>query len=260
MTYENILLEKKNSIAYVTVNRPKVLNALNMATMEELRAAFHDIKNDASIRVVIFTGAGEKAFIAGADIGELAKHDAVSGKEYTHRGQSVLNLIENLGKPVIACVNGFALGGGCEIAMACTMRIASENAKFGQPEVKLGIIPGYGGTQRLPRLVGKGIAMQLVLTGEMITAQEAHRIGLVNEVVASAELIPRAEAIAQKIIANAPLSVQYAMEAVNKGLEMPLAEGLYLEATLFGVSCATEDKKEGTTAFLEKRPPQFKGK
>ena len=184
MNFENILLEKKNSIAYVTVNRPKVLNALNMATMEELRAAFHDIKNDAAIRVVIFTGAGEKAFIAGADIAELAKHDAVSGKEYTHRGQSVLNLIENLGKPVIACINGFALGGGCEIAMACTMRLASENAKLGQPEVKLGIIPGYGGTQRLPRLVGKGIAMQMVLAGEMITAQEAHRIGLVNEVTA----------------------------------------------------------------------------
>ena len=188
MNYENILLEKKNAIAYVTVNRPKVLNALNMATMEELRAAFHDIKNDEAIRVVIFTGAGEKAFIAGADIGELSKHDAVSGKEYTHRGQSVLNLIENLGKPVIACLNGFALGGGCEIAMACTMRLASENAKLGQPEVKLGIIPGYGGSQRLPRLVGKGLAMQMVLAGEMITAQEAHRIGLVNEVTAPARI------------------------------------------------------------------------
>jgi enoyl-CoA hydratase len=260
MNYENILVEKKNSIAYVTVNRPKVLNALNFATMEELRSAFHDIKNDTATRVVIMTGAGEKAFIAGADIGELAKHDPVSGKEFTLRGQSVLNLIENLGKPSIACVNGFALGGGCEIAMACTMRLASENAKFGQPEVKLGIIPGYGGTQRLPRLVGKGIAMQLVLAGEMISAQEAHRIGLVNEVVAAAELIPRAEAIAQKIIANAPLAVQYAMEAVNKGMEMPLAEGLFLEAALFAVTCATEDKKEGTMAFLEKRAPQFKGK
>jgi len=260
MTFDNILFEKKNSIAYVTVNRPKVLNALNMATMEELRTAFHEIKNDTSVRVVIFTGAGEKAFIAGADISELAKHDAVSGKEYTHRGQSVLNLIENLGKPVIACINGFALGGGCEIAMACTMRLASENAKFGQPEVKLGIIPGYGGTQRLPRLVGKGVAMQLVLAGEMITAQEAHRIGLVNEVTAPADLVPRAEAIAQKIIANAPLAVQYAMEAVNKGMEMTLAEGLYLEATLFGVCCATEDKEEGTAAFLEKRTAQFKGR
>ncbi|HXZ31725.1 MAG TPA: enoyl-CoA hydratase-related protein [Terriglobales bacterium] len=260
MTFENILLEKKNSIAYITVNRPKVLNALNMATMEELRAAFHDIKNDTNIRVVILTGSGEKAFIAGADIGELAKHDPVSAKAYTHRGQSVLNLIENLGKPVIACINGFALGGGCEIAMACTMRLASENAKLGQPEVKLGIMPGYGGSQRLPRLVGKGIAMQHVLTGEMINAQEAHRIGLVNEVVAAAELISRAEAIAQKIIANAPLAVQYTMEAVNRGMEMPLAEGLFLEATLFAVCCATEDKKEGTTAFLEKRQAQFKGK
>lgn len=260
MNFENILLEKKNSIAYITVNRPKVLNALNMATMEELRAAFTDAKNDTSVRVVIMTGSGEKAFIAGADIGELSQNNAVSAKEYTHRGQSVLDLIENLGKPVIACINGFALGGGCEIAMACTMRLASDNAKFGQPEVKLGIIPGYGGTQRLPRLVGKGIAMQLVLAGEMISAQEALRIGLVNEITAPADLIPRAEAIAQKIVANAPLAVQYAMEAVNKGMEMTLAEGLYLEAVLFGVACATEDKNEGTKAFLEKRAAQFKGK
>ena len=260
MNFENILLEKKNSIAYVTVHRPKVLNALNMATMEELRAAFTDIKDDPNVRVAIMTGAGEKAFIAGADIGELSHHDAVEGKEYTHRGQAVLNLIENLGKPVIACINGFALGGGCEIAMACTIRLASDNAKLGQPEVKLGIIPGYGGTQRLPRLVGKGIAMQLLLTGEMISAEEAYRIGLVNEVKSPAELIPRAEAIAQKIIANGPLAVQYTMEAVNKGMEMSVAEGLYLEAVLFGVACATEDKKEGTTAFLEKRPAQFKGR
>ena len=260
MNFENILVEKKNSIAYLTINRPKVLNALNMATMEELRTAFHDVKNDAGTRVVIMTGAGEKAFIAGADIGELSKHDPVSAKAYTHRGQSVLKLIENLGKPVIACINGFALGGGCEIAMACTMRLASDNAKLGQPEVKLGLIPGYGGTQRLPRLVGKGIAMQLVLTGDMISAQEAHRIGLVNEVVAAAELIPRAEAIAQKIIANGPLAVQYSIEAINKGMEMTVSEGLFLEATLFGVICATEDKKEGTTAFLEKRQAQFKGK
>src|SRR5881275_1082254 len=179
MAFENIILEKKNSIAYVTVNRPKVLNALNMATMEELRAAFHDVKDDAGVRVVILTGSGEKAFIAGADIAELAKQDAVAGKEYTHRGQSVLDLIENLGKPVIACINGFALGGGCELAMACTMRLASDNAKLGQPEVKLGIIPGLGGSQRLPRLVGKGVAMQMLLTGEPISAAEAHRIGLV---------------------------------------------------------------------------------
>jgi enoyl-CoA hydratase len=260
MTYENILLEKKNAIAYVTVNRPKVLNALNGATIEELRAAFHDLKQDASIRVVILTGAGEKAFVAGADIGELAKQDPVSGKEMAHRGQNVLNLIENLGKPVIACINGFALGGGCELALACTMRLASDNARMGQPEVKLGIIPGYGGSQRLPRLVGKGLAMQIILGGDVMTAQEAHRIGLVNEVTAPAELIPRAEAIAAKIIANAPLAVQYAMEAVNRGMEMTLAEGLFLEATLFGLCCATEDKKEGTAAFLEKRAAAFQGK
>src|SRR5881398_2902018 len=235
MTFSNILFEKKNSIAYVTVNRPKVLNVLNMATMEELRTAFHEIKNDAGVRVVILTGAGEKAFIAGADIGELAEHDAVSGKEYTHRGQSVLNLIENLGKPVIACINGYALGGGCELALACTFRIASENAKLGQPEVKLGIIAGYGGSQRLPRLVGKGPALQILLTGEQISAQEALRIGLVNEVVPLAQLLSRGEEIAKKIIANAPLAVQYTLEAVNKGMGMPLAEGLFLEATLFSV-------------------------
>ncbi|MBV9072947.1 MAG: enoyl-CoA hydratase/isomerase family protein, partial [Acidobacteria bacterium] len=182
-TFENIIVEKKNAIAYVTVNRPKVLNALNGATMQELRAAFADVKEDRQIRVAILTGAGEKSFVAGADIGELQKNNPIEAKEYTHRGQAVLDLIENLGKPVIACINGFALGGGCELAMACTMRLASENAKLGQPEVKLGIIPGYGGTQRLPRLVGKGIAAQLLLTGEMISAQEAHRIGLVNEVL-----------------------------------------------------------------------------
>ena len=259
-TFQNLTYEKKNSIAYVTISRPKVLNALNMATMDELRTVFHAIKADDAIRVVILTGAGEKAFIAGADLNELSKHNAVEGKAYTHKGQSVLNLIENLGKPVIACINGFALGGGCELAMACTMRLASDNAKLGQPEVHLGIIPGYGGTQRLPRLVGKGIAMQMVLAGEMITAAEAHRIGLVNEVVPQPELIARAEAIAHKIIANAPLAVQYAIEAINKGMEMTLQEGLYMEATLFGVCCATEDKTEGTKAFLEKRAPNFKGK
>jgi len=260
MNLENILFEKKGAIAYVTINRPKVLNALNMATMEELRAAFHDIKNDPAIRVVIMTGAGEKAFIAGADIAELAKHDAVSGKEYTHRGQSVLSLIENLGKPVIACINGFALGGGCEIAMACTMRLASENAKVGQPEVKLGIIPGYGGTQRLPRLVGKGIAMQLILAGEMINAQEAYRIGLVNEVVPAPELIGRAEAVLKQMAGNAPLSLRYALQAVNKGLETSLSEGLLIESSLVAICTSTEDKKEGTSAFLEKRAANFKGR
>jgi len=260
MNFENILFDRKNSIAYVTVNRPKVLNALDMSTMDELRTAFHEIKRDVGVRAVILTGSGEKAFIAGADISELAKNDPVTAKEYALRGQNVLNLIENLGKPVIACINGFALGGACEIALACTMRLASDNAKLGQPEVKLGIIPGYGGTQRLPRLVGKGIAMQLLLTGEMIPAKEAHRIGLVNEVTAPSDLIPRGEEIAQKIIANAPLAVQYTMEALNKGIETPLSEGLYIEAALFGLASATEDKKEGTAAFLEKRPAQFKGR
>jgi enoyl-CoA hydratase/carnithine racemase len=260
MIFENILFEKKNAIGYVTVNRPKALNALNAATLEELRTAFTDIKNDSNLRAAILTGAGEKAFIAGADINELAQQDAVTGKDFAHRGQSVLDLIENLGKPVIACINGFALGGGCEIALACTMRLVSENAKLGQPEVKLGILPGYGGSQRLPRLVGKGIAMEMVLTGEMMSAQEAHRIGLVNEVVAAADLIGRAETIAAKIAANAPLAVQYAMEAVNKGMEMTLPEGLFLEATLFGVCCSTADKKEGTSAFLEKRAAKFQGK
>ena len=260
MTFENIVFEKRNAIGYVTVSRPKALNALNMATMGELRAAFTDIQQDPALRAAILTGAGEKAFVAGADINELAQQDAVTGKAFAHRGQAVLDLIENLGKPVIACINGFALGGGCELALACAIRIASENAKLGQPEVKLGIIPGYGGSQRLPRLVGKGMAMQLVLTGEMISAQEALRIGLVNEVVAAADLITRAEAIAGKIAANAPLAVQYAMEAVNKGVEMTLAEGLFLEAALFAVSCSTADKKEGTSAFLEKRAAQFQGK
>lgn len=260
MPYENLLFEKKDAIAYVIINRPKVLNALNSATMQELRAVFTELKDDRAIRAVILTGSGEKAFVAGADIGELNKNNAVEAKEYTHRGQSVLDLIENLGKPVIACINGFALGGGCEIAMACTMRLASENAKIGQPEVKLGLIPGYGGSQRLPRLVGKGIAMQLVLTGEMISAQEAHRIGLVNEVLPAGQLIARAEAIAQAIIKNAPLAIQYCMEAVNHGMEMTQQEGLYLEATLFAVCCATEDKNEGTAAFLEKRAANFAGK
>lgn len=257
---ENLKLEKKNKIAYVTVDRPKVLNALNMATMQELQEVFSGLKDDKEIRAVILTGAGEKAFVAGADINELAKNDPVEAKAYTHRGQAVLDLIENLGKPVIACINGFALGGGCEIAMACTMRLASENAKLGQPEVKLGLIPGYGGTQRLPRLVGTGLAQQILLTGEMISAQEAYRIGLVNEIVPADRLIARAEEIAAKIIANAPLAIQYCMEAVNRGMNMTLEEGLFLEATLFGMCCATEDKKEGTRAFLEKRAANFQGK
>src|SRR2546426_2943389 len=260
MTYQTLLFDIRDGIAFVTINRPDKLNALNDQVMLELADAAERIATEAEVKGAILTGAGPKSFVAGADIGDLSRQGPFDGKARAQRGQGVLRRLETCGKPVIAAVNGFALGGGCELAMACHIRIASENAKFGQPEVKLGIIPGYGGTQRLQRLVGKGVAMQLVLAGEMITAQEAYRIGLVNEVTAPADLIPRAEAIAQKIIANAPLAVQYAMEAVNKGMEMTLAEGLYLEAVLFGVSCATEDKKEGTTAFLEKRAAQFKGK
>jgi enoyl-CoA hydratase len=256
-TLESVSYEKKGTVAYVTVNRPKVLNALNQRTWEDLTAAFEFGRDDADVRGVILTGAGDKAFIAGADIGELARITAVEAERSSSYGQEVLNLVENLGKPVIAAVNGFALGGGCETAMACTIRIAAENAKFGQPEVKLGIIPGGGGTQRLPRLVGKGRALQLILSGEMIGAQEAYRIGLVNEVVPAADLIPRAEAILKQIQSNAPLAVKYSLEAVNRGLETSQAEGQSLEASLFGLCAGTEDKKEGTQAFLQKRPAQF---
>jgi enoyl-CoA hydratase/carnithine racemase len=260
LTLENLLYEKKDAIAYVTLNRPKVLNALNQGTWENLRTAFEDARDDAAVRGVILTGAGDKAFIAGADIGELAHVTAVEAEKSSSYGQAVLNLIENLGKPVIAAVNGFALGGGCETAMACTIRVASEKAKFGQPEVTLGLIPGGGGTQRLPRLVGKGRALQLILSGEMISAQEAYRIGLVNEVVSAADLITRAEAILRKIFSNAPVAVKFALDAANKGLEMSQSEGLSLEASYFGLCAGTEDKKEGTTAFLEKRAPQFQGR
>ena len=260
LTLENILYEKKGAIAYVTLNRPKVLNALNRRTWEDLQTAFEDAQEDSAIRGVILTGAGDKAFIAGADIGELSQVTAVEAEKSSTFGQGVLNLIENLGKPVVAAINGFALGGGCETAMACTIRIAAESAKFGQPEVKLGVIPGGGGTQRLPRLVGRGRALQLILSGEIVSAQEAYRIGLVNEVVPAAELITRAEAILKQIFSNAPLAVKYSLEAVNKGLETGQNEGLSLEASLFGLCAGTEDKKEGTQAFLQKRPAQFHGR
>ena len=259
-TLENVLYEKKGVIAYVTLNRPKVLNALNGKTWDDLRAAFEKARNDGEVRGVILTGAGDKAFIAGADISELAHLSAVEGEESSSNGQAVLNLVENLGKPVIAAINGFALGGGCETAMACTIRIASETAKFGQPEVKLGVLPGAGGTQRLPRLVGKGRALQLILTGEIISAQEAWRIGLVNEVVPAANLISRAEAILKQIFSNAPVAIRYSLEAVTKGLETSLDGGLALEASFFGLCAGTEDKKEGTTAFLEKRAAKFQGR
>ncbi|UCI05186.1 enoyl-CoA hydratase-related protein [Mesorhizobium sp. B1-1-8] len=256
----NVLYRKDRGIGYVMVNRPSVLNALNTPTWMELDKVFQDARDDADVRGVILTGAGDKAFIAGADIRELAQVTAVEAERSSRVGQKVLDLVENLGKPVIAAVNGFALGGGCETAMACTIRIAVEAAKFGQPEVTLGLVPGGGGTQRLPRLVGKGRALQLILSGEMITAQEAYRIGLVNEIVPAAALITRAEAIVQKIASNAPIAVRLALEAANKGMESGQSQGMLLEASYFGLCAATEDKKEGTAAFIEKRPPQFRGR
>jgi enoyl-CoA hydratase/carnithine racemase len=257
---ENVLYEKRNGIAYVTVNRPKVLNALNAPTWTDIRTVFEDARDDVAVQGVILTGAGNKAFIAGADISELGKATALDAERASRFGQQVLDLIENLGKPVIAAVNGFALGGGCETAMACTIRIAVDTAKFGQPEVTLGLVPGGGGTQRLPRLVGKGRALQLILSAEMISAQEAYRIGLVNEVVPAADLLTRAEAILRKIASNAPMAVKFALTAVNKGPETSLEEGLLLEASYFGLCAGTEDKKEGTSAFLERRAPHFRGR
>jgi enoyl-CoA hydratase/carnithine racemase len=256
----NVLYETKGAITYVTVNRPKVLNALNTPTWADLRRAFEHARDDPAVRGVILTGAGDKAFIAGADIGELAHATAVEAEESSRFGQQVLDLIENLGKPVIAAVNGFALGGGCETAMACTMRIAVDAAKFGQPEVALGLIPGGGGTQRLARLVGKGRALQLILSGEMISAQEAYRMGLVNEIVPTSNLIARAETILRKIASNAPIAVKFALEATNRGMDTSQGEGMLLEASYFGLCAATQDKREGTSAFLEKRTPQFYGR
>jgi enoyl-CoA hydratase len=260
MAYENLLYEKKGGIAYITFNRPKVLNALNRKTIEEFQQVLFDARDDASVRVLILTGSGEKAFVAGADINELAQQTPVNGREFSIFGQGVFHLLETMGKPSICAINGFALGGGCELALSCTIRIASKTAKLGQPEVRLGIIPGYGGSQRMARLCGKGVAHELCLTGEMITAEEAQRIGLVNHIYEPAELLPAAEALAKKIIEKAPLAVKYCMEAIERGVEMPQEEGLFLEATLFGLCCATEDMREGTKAFLEKRPAQFSGK
>jgi enoyl-CoA hydratase len=259
MSYENLLYEKKDGIAYITFNRPKLLNALNRKTMEELHEVLLDARDDASVRVLILTGAGEKAFVAGADINELAQQTPMNGKEFSLYGQGVLHLLETMGKPSICAINGFALGGGCEMALSSSIRLASKTAKLGQPEVKLGIIPGYGGSQRLARLCGKGVAHELCLTGEMIGAEEAQRIGLVNHLYEPSELLPAAEAMARKIIEKAPLAVKYCMEAIERGLEMPQEEGLFLEATLFGLCCATEDMREGTKAFLEKRTAQFQG-
>jgi enoyl-CoA hydratase len=260
MAYQNLLLDIKDQIARITFNRPSVLNALNFKTIEELADCLDLLGKDDSVRVLILTGAGEKAFVAGADVNELARQRVLDGKDTALRGQGIFRRLETMGKPSIAAINGFALGGGCELALACTMRIASRTARLGQPEVKLGILPGYGGSQRLSRLCGKGIAHELILTGDMIGAEDALRIGLVNRVTEPAELLPTAESIARKIVANAPLAVKYSIEAIERGTQMPLEEGLFLEATLFGLCCATEDMREGTRAFLEKRPAKFQGR
>ena len=258
--YQNILCSVVDSIATVTINRPAVRNALNAATLEELGKAFEGLRTDTTVQVVIVTGAGDKAFVAGADISEIAKLSSTDGEAFARRGQAVFQAIESLGKPVIAAVNGYALGGGCELAMACTIRIASENALFRQPEVKLGIIPGYGGTQRLPRLVGKGRALEIMITGEMISPSEALRIGLANRVVPASELRSTVEGLAKKIMEHAPQAVRFCLEAVHQGLETTQEEGQRLEANFFGLCCGIEDLAEGTRAFLEKRTPQFKGR
>ncbi len=258
MSYQNLLIEKKGPLAIVKVNRPDKLNALNAVTIDELQNAFSDFKTDDQVKVIILTGSGEKAFVAGADISELNKLDMISGKEFAEKGQSVFNLIENLDKPVIAAVNGFALGGGCELALACHIRIASENAKFGQPEVNLGIIPGYGGTQRLAGLINTGRAMEYILTGDMIDAQEAFRIGLVDHVYPQSELLAKAEDMGNKIISKARHAVRLAVKSVTATKEISQREGLNYEASLFALCCGTEDFREGTGAFLEKRKPVFK--
>lgn len=260
MSFENLLLDRDGGVATITINRPKVLNALNSQTLDELRRAILDLRRDDSVRAVILTGAGEKSFIAGADINELATQTPVSGREHAMSGQHILDLIEQMGKPVIAAINGFALGGGCEMAMACTVRIAADTAKLGQPEINLGLIPGYAGTQRLTRIVGRGRALELLLTGDQITAQEAHRLGLVNRVVPAADLMAEAKKLAATLAARAPVAVKYILEAVNKGVEMPFAQAQVFEATLFGLVASTEDMREGTKAFLEKRKAEFKGK
>jgi enoyl-CoA hydratase len=260
MPFENILVDRDGPVVQMTLNRPKVLNALNRALFAELDAALDVIGGDASVRAVILTGSGEKAFAAGADIQELAAVSGIEGQRLALEGQRVFSKMETLGVPVIAAVNGFALGGGCELAMAATIRIASETAKLGQPEVKLGLLPGYGGTQRLPRLVGKGAALKLLLTGEMISAAEALRIGLVDEVVPAGELMPRAKALAAAIAGMAPIAVRQCLAAVHGGYDLPLDEALAHEAALFGLCCATEDKAEGTQAFLEKRAALWKGR
>ena len=260
MAFENLLIERDEATAIVTVNRPKVLNALNTQTLDELRRTILELKQDDDVRVVILTGAGEKSFVAGADINELAVQTPTGGREHALAGQHVFDLIENMGKPVIAAINGYALGGGCELAMACTLRLAADTAKLGQPEIALGLIPGYAGTQRLSRLVGRGKAMEMILTGTPIAAEEAQRIGLVNRVVPAAELMAQARALAAQLAKSAPIAMRYIINAVNKGVEMPFADACQYEATLFGLVASTDDMKEGTAAFLAKRKPEFRGR
>ena len=260
MAYENIKTDLRDGLLIVTIDRPKVLNALNAQTVEEIRQAFAAARDDENVKAVIVTGGGEKAFVAGADINELAQKTPITGKETSERGQAVLSFIERFPKPVIAAINGFALGGGCELALACHIRIASEKAQIGLPEVTLGIIPGYGGTQRMARLLGKGKALELICTGDRIGAADAERIGLVNKVVPADQLMSAAEEMARKMMSRGPLAIRAAIEAVIRGSEMPFEEGQFLEATLFGLLCASDDTKEGMNAFLEKRPARFKGR
>ncbi len=260
MTFDNLLIERDAAVAVVTINRPKVLNALNAATLDELARLFRDLQRDDGVRVVIVTGAGEKSFVAGADINEIAVLTPIGMREYALSGQRAFDAIERLGKPVIAAVNGYALGGGCELAMACTLRVAAETARFGQPEINLGLLPGFAGTQRLSRLVGRGRALELLLTGEQATAADAERIGLVNRVVPSGELMAEARRLAHKLAAQAPTAMRSIIDAVNHGRDVPFAEGCAYEAALFGLAAATADMREGTQAFLGKRKPVFEGR
>jgi enoyl-CoA hydratase len=260
MTFETLLVERDGAVLIVTVNRPKVLNALNTQTLTELDRVMGDAQSDEGVRAIVLTGAGEKSFVAGADINELAVLSPPAGQQHARTGQAVFDRIESLGKPVVAAVNGFALGGGCELAMACTVRIASESARFGQPEINLGLIPGYAGSQRLPRLVGRGRALEILLTGDMVPAARAYEIGLVNRVVPAASLMTESRSLATALASKAPLAVRYLLEAVQHGLEQPLGEAQLLEATLFGLVASTADMREGTRAFLEKRPAVWQGK